>query len=175
MVFVGLGRAERRILAIIRPGVPLTVTDAHRAYPGSARMAHRQAMTSLCRKGFVQRVPGKVFAVGIALLPIGQAPVAATSPRRSVALPGDGVAAGPGPPNAGASSPVQALDAAGGSLATPRETGGGNARPRRETLGRLAVIGSSFASPADAIAAQRAAEVERQKRDAIQAGNRTVI
>ena len=63
MVFVGLGSAERRLLSIIKPGVPMTVTAAHRVYPEFDYRTHRQAMTSLCRKGFVQRVPGEVFAI----------------------------------------------------------------------------------------------------------------
>src|SRR5437588_12177544 len=63
-MFRGLGIAECRLLEIIRPGVPLTVTDARRAYPEFDYRVHRQAMQSLSRKGFVQVVPGKVFAVG---------------------------------------------------------------------------------------------------------------
>jgi hypothetical protein len=60
-MFQGLGEAERRMLLIIRPGVPLTVTDARRAYPGFDYRVHRQAMHSLARKGFVQVLPGLVL------------------------------------------------------------------------------------------------------------------
>ena len=66
MVFVGLGGAERRILSIIRPGVPVTVADAREAWPDTDRKTHRQAMQSLFRKGFVQSLPGPVFAIGVA-------------------------------------------------------------------------------------------------------------
>jgi hypothetical protein len=65
-MFAGLGRAETRILKIIRPGVPLTVTDAHDAYPQLDYRVHRQAMQSLSRKGFVQSLPGPVFWIGVA-------------------------------------------------------------------------------------------------------------
>lgn len=64
MVFVGLGAAERRILSIIRPGVPVTVADARGAWPDTDRKTHRQAMKSLARKGFVQVMRGPVFAIG---------------------------------------------------------------------------------------------------------------
>jgi hypothetical protein len=64
MVFVGLGGAERRILSIIRPGVPVTVADAREAWPDTDRKTHRQAMKSLARKGFVQVMRGPVFAIG---------------------------------------------------------------------------------------------------------------
>src|ERR1700730_5201696 len=65
-MFVGLGGAERRLLLIIRPGVPLTVTDAKRIYPETDHRTHRRAMVSLARKGFVQVQPGPVFAIGVA-------------------------------------------------------------------------------------------------------------
>src|SRR3984893_13575614 len=79
-MFVGLGGAERRLLLIIRPGVPLTVTDAKRIYPETDHRTHRQAMVSLARKGFVQVQPGPVFAIGVAC-------------ERTTRRGGDGVAA----------------------------------------------------------------------------------
>ena len=42
-MFVGLGDAERRLLLIIRPGVPLTVTDAKRINPETDHRTHRVA------------------------------------------------------------------------------------------------------------------------------------
>jgi hypothetical protein len=65
-MFVGLGDAERRVLLIIRPDVPLTITDAKRIYPETDHRTHRRAMVSLARKGFVQVQPGPVFAIGVA-------------------------------------------------------------------------------------------------------------
>ena len=62
-MFAGLGAAERRILLILRPGRPLTVSQAHEALQEYDFRVHRQAMQSLCRKGFVQAVPGPVFGI----------------------------------------------------------------------------------------------------------------
>jgi hypothetical protein len=50
-MFVGLGRAEKRILSVMRSGEPLTVTAAHDIYPDVDYRAHRQAMQSLPVKG----------------------------------------------------------------------------------------------------------------------------
>jgi hypothetical protein len=66
-MFAGLGAAERRTLLILRPGRPLTVSQAHDALPEYDFRVHRQAMQSLCRKGFVQTVPGPVFAISTRL------------------------------------------------------------------------------------------------------------
>src|ERR1700732_740231 len=89
MVVVGLGDAERRILTILRPGVPLTVKDAYRAFPDTIHQTHRQAMQSLARKGFVQVMPGPVFAIGtrpaLVEAPMPR-PVAAPPPVPRVAL-----------------------------------------------------------------------------------------
>jgi hypothetical protein len=147
-MFQGLGNAEKRLFLIIKPGVPLTVTDARNAYPATDHKTHRQAMQSLARKGFVQVMPGPVFAIGtrpaLVEAPVPR-PVAAPPPvPRSVAAP---------PP-----VPRVALAVASKPLEPVPSTGSGQA----------------FASAADEYAARVAREVERKKEAAMKT-QRTVI
>jgi hypothetical protein len=87
-MFQGLGIAEARLLEIIRPGEALTVTDAWRTIGGDHKTI-RNSMTSLARKGFVQTLPGPVFAIGVGCNAIAPATVARPYQWGAVTAPPD--------------------------------------------------------------------------------------
>jgi hypothetical protein len=200
-MFVGLGDAERRLLLIIRPGVPLTVTDAKRIYPETDHRTHRRAMVSLARKGFVQVQPGPVFAIGAACERTTRRGGDAVAASRSELSEGVGMmrarlvsAPAPRPSPRPAPRPVSAPsgDGALGSVEVrrasssrpavkeaprPRSAPCQAAPPRKPPQAvpqapQAAVF--NYASPADEYAARIAREVERQKEAALKM-QRTVI
>jgi hypothetical protein len=198
MVFVGLGDAERRLLVIIKPGVPLSVAYASRAYPNVDHKTHRRAMQSLARKGFVQVLPGLVFAIGVACERTTRRGGDAVAASRSELSEGVGMmrarlVSAPAPRSSPrpAPRPVSAPsgDGALGSLkvrraSSPRPAVKEAPRPRPAPAmaapppqavpqaPQAAVF--NYASPADEYAARIAREVERQKEAAMKT-QRTVI
>jgi hypothetical protein len=175
-MFQGLGAAERRLLLILRAGVPVTVTDAHRVYPDFDYRVHRQAMQSLARKGFVQTIPGPVFAIGVACK-LGEGVI---EPRDSGRGRNSNSLREPKPPLA---SPLPAAArprpaAMRSSSSRPAAIGSSSSRPaimepRPATMGPPPApipqpqAAFNYASAADAYAAKIAPEVEKQKRKAL--------
>jgi hypothetical protein len=168
-MFRGLGDAERRILLILRPGISLTVSDARREYPEFDYRVHRQAMQSLCRKGFVQRAPGPVFKIGVRFAPAPPQPRAPGFSAPSLRAPSN-----PELPRSPIrqASPVEALDGASGvarlRLETPRRLAPAPPQPIRQAPAPRQAVSQApappvFLSAADAYATRVARDVERQK------------
>jgi hypothetical protein len=179
-MFQGLGSAEKRLLEILRPGVPLTVTGARRAYPDVGHKTHRQAMQSLVRKGFVQRLPGEVFAIGV-----GMAALIRQSPPRQAT-----VTAPISRPEAPRSKPVEASPQPPAAIVAPapRPIPLQHPRTRQPPPSRPVQVQLQQQSPAigaglgigalpsaDEVAAARAKEIERQKRAQMQTVRRTTV